>query len=130
MARKRPGSALELTSQLNWKRPLSPENLLVKKKDLMEKKESGQITTSPVIFWRDPPFSPSKEGGKTEEETERRRGGGEGGWKSKSKADGLRKGNMRNTESCRKIAALLSIRPYISVTERGRERDGGGGGQR
>lgn len=32
---------------------------------------------------------------------------------------------MRNTEGCRKIAALLSIRPYISVTERGRERDGG-----
>lgn len=52
MARKRPRSALELTSQLNSKRPLSPENLLVKKKNLMEKKESGQITTSPMIFWR------------------------------------------------------------------------------
>lgn len=126
MAHKRPRSALELTSQLNSKRPLSPENLLVKKKNLMEKKESGQITTSPMIFWRDPQFSPSKEGGKTEEKTERRSGGGgEGGWKSKSKADGLRKGNMRNTEGCRKIAPLLSIRPYISVTERGRERDGG-----
>lgn len=64
MARKRPRSALELTSQLNSKRPLSPENLLVKKKKLDGKEGKWTNNHKPHDFLERPSIQSLKGGWK------------------------------------------------------------------